>query len=324
MSENFTRSKSVLRLAALALITAFFLQAQARGCDHSDSPIIVGCGYFGIAPGQTLRVNLANLIEAQGRGQKPVDVFARVRVYDAQGRVIAQSAELQIPLKEFRSFNFNRDALSVPGELGTGRLQMRVSLEERTSEPYPFVRHARARGLLPASLEVIDNSTGMTTATLNGFGNDVIIRTGEVPPRGQDSVWTDMSAPIGIVRGQTVRLTAFNSTEPPAGSDGRKYKMLVAALIVDSAGNVLAESDEVLLSSGEFNAFDFNRSDLLLAGEPGTGRLQVRALVRYRFLAVDPTHLGIDSHSALELVDNGTGRTMLGLLLPAVQKPPPR
>jgi hypothetical protein len=270
-------------------------------------------------PGQSLRVNLANLIEVRGREQNPVDVFARVRLYDAQGRVIVQTAELQIPLKEFRSFNFNRDALSVPGEPGTGRLQIRVGLEERTSEPDPFIRDAKASGLLPASLEIIDNSTGMTTAALSGFGNDVIIPAREDPPGGQDSIWTDMSAPVGIARGQTVRLTAFNSTEPRAGSDGRKYKMLVAALIEDSAGNVLAESDEVLLSSGEFHTFDFNRSDLLLAGEPGTGRLQARALVRYRFLVVGATQPGIDSHTALELVDNGNGRTLIGLLLPAVQ-----
>jgi hypothetical protein len=318
MNDNSTRRRSFLHLAPLALITIFFLHAQARGCDHRDGPVFATCGYLGLVPGQTLRLNAVNLIDAQGRGQNPIDVFARALLYDSSGRVIAQSPELTIPFKEFRSFNFNRDALGAPGEPGTGRLQVRVSLEERTSEPYPFVRDARASGLLPASLEIIENRTGMTTASIGGFGN-VINSPSDEPSLGHDSVRIDLSAPVGIVRGQTVRLTGFNSTEPSAVSDGRRYKMLVAALIEDSAGNVLAESDEVLLASGEFHTFDFNRSDLTPTSEPDTGRIQVRALVRYRF-TVDRTQPGIDFHAALELVDNGTGGTMIGLLLPAVQK----
>jgi hypothetical protein len=39
------------------------------------------------------------------------------------------------------------------------------------------------------------------------------------------------------------------------------------------------------MSPQEFRSFDFNRDDLHLAGEPGTGRVQVRLTVLLRRLA---------------------------------------
>ena len=39
---------------------------------------------------------------------------------------------------------------------------------------------------------------------------------------------------------------------------------------------MVARTDGIALDPGEFQSFDVTRADLPLAGEPGTGRLQVR------------------------------------------------
>jgi hypothetical protein len=55
-------------------------------------------------------------------------IFTR---FNTQGGVIAESAEVKIPLKEFRSFNFDRNDLHLAGEPGTGRVQVRVEVQYR-------------------------------------------------------------------------------------------------------------------------------------------------------------------------------------------------
>jgi hypothetical protein len=89
--------------------------------------------------------------------------------------------------------------------------------------------------------------------------------------------------------------------------------MLFAATIFTADGAVIASSDEITLDPGEPHSFLFNRDDLPLVGEGGTGRLQVRAQVRRRFFhgIVDRFSQGKlrEFRSVAELVDNGTGRT---------------
>lgn len=136
---------------------------------------------------------------------------------------------------------------------------------------------------------------------------------------GNDAIWIDIGSPLGIVPGQTLRISVVNPLGPPLpDEDGRKFKMLFAPLILDADGRVIARSDEITLDPGESHSFDFKRADLPLAGEPGTGRLQVRSEIRRRFFS------GIASRipqgvfpGTLELIDNSSGKTML--LLPAVQ-----
>ena len=119
--------------------------------------------------------------------------------------------------------------------------------------------------------------------------------------------------PLGFVRGETIRITVSNPDQPrsQASSDGRKFKMLVAPLIVDAQGEVIAQSDEIEIEPGQFRSFDFNRDDLALRGEPGTGRLQVRSQIRYRFFSiVDRTQITPNEFlNTLEVIDNATGQT---------------
>jgi hypothetical protein len=118
--------------------------------------------------------------------------------------------------------------------------------------------------------------------------------------------------PLGFVRGETIRISVSSpdQAQSQAPPDGRKFKMLVAPLILDAQGHVIAQKDEILIEQGQFHSFDFHRDDLPLAGEPGTGRLQVRTQIRYRFLSIlDRTQMIPDDFPAtIELIDE-TGRT---------------
>jgi hypothetical protein len=130
---------------------------------------------------------------------------------------------------------------------------------------------------------------------------------------GQDSIWIDIGSPLGIVPGQTLRITVLNPLAPaPPGEDGRKYKMLFAPLILDADGRVIARSDEITLDPGQFHSFDFQRADLPLAGEPDTGRLQVRSEIRARFFPGIAARIPQGKiHGAVELIDDATGKTVV-------------
>jgi hypothetical protein len=77
---------------------------------------------------------------------------------------------------------------------------------------------------------------------------------------------------MGFVRGQAFRATlssvAVNET------------VKMSAALVDAQGRVVAQSPTVSIAPGTFRAIDFTRDSLGLAGEPGTGRLQVRMSIR--------------------------------------------
>lgn len=112
---------------------------------------------MGIVPGQTLRVTLFNPPSFESTTQQnPAN--GHIKVFDKRGALLAQSDEAVIPSDEFRSFDFNRDAIASPGERGTNRQQVRA-------KPfYEFTSKRLSRVL--ASFEIVDNRTGETRVLL--------------------------------------------------------------------------------------------------------------------------------------------------------------
>lgn len=141
------------------------LPADAAARGQTELPVIVYAGraLMGLTHGQTLRVTAVHRGGAPRQWARPVG--ARAKLYDANGILLAQSVEATIAAGAFHSFDFDRAALSPPGEPTSGRLQLRVRIELVPEDPW-FVRDPRATGLLDASLELIDNSTGGTAAAV--------------------------------------------------------------------------------------------------------------------------------------------------------------
>ena len=128
-------------------------------------------------------------------------------------------------------------------------------------------------------------------------------------------------AVVSLSTGQTLRISVVNPL-PPAepGADGRKFKMLVAATILDANGRVIARN-EITLDPGQFHSFKFSRADLSVPGEAGTDPLQLRSEIRRRFFQGFHGQILVasgDVNDVVELVDDFTGQTQAAALLRTV------
>jgi hypothetical protein len=130
----------------------------------TELPVIVYAGrsLVGLPYGWTLRVNA--VYPGDPADPRRQSVRSRVKLYDANGALLAQSAEATIAPGKSHSYDFDRAALLAQGEPIGGRLQMRVGVEASANNPSSFTQDPKAAGPLATSLELIDNSTGRTTA----------------------------------------------------------------------------------------------------------------------------------------------------------------
>jgi hypothetical protein len=121
-----------------------------------------------------------------------------------------------------------------------------------------------------------------------------------------ESAWmpSELKTPIGVMPGNKLRFSFFYPTE--AGSQ----PVRVTSYTYDSYGNLLKQTDPVILRPGDFQTVDINRDDLPLAGEEETGRLQIRPGIQVVLMdgSVRPIKLSV----SMETVDNRTGKTSGG------------
>ena len=111
-----------------------------------------GTTFASIIPAQSLRFNVGNLSTLKWGCES---VRAQVKLYDAQGKVIARSQEVEVPCGHFHTFNFDRDDLPLAGEPDTGRLQVRAGIQVLLMDG-----SVRPVKYFPVSMEVMDNRTG--------------------------------------------------------------------------------------------------------------------------------------------------------------------
>jgi hypothetical protein len=173
MQCNLIHQNLVARLIALTLLIGCFAELQISAQDFDGKATtstgrsepdkmsaLLHTSSWGMTCGQTARLIVVNPIEPSERESQQM-LFVQVVLFDANGAVIAESDEIAIPPGEIRSVDFNRDAISLAGEPGSGRLQVRAQVRYRS---FFLVDRTRAIGF-PASLELIDNLTGQTQAT---------------------------------------------------------------------------------------------------------------------------------------------------------------
>ncbi len=104
---------------------------------------------MGIPHGKKLRATIF-----KPRSSGPDYLPSRIKLFDARGYLIAQSDELVIPPGEFRSVEFNGDALPLQRDPGTNQARVRI-------KPFFNFESERLSPVL-ASFEIVDNSTGKT------------------------------------------------------------------------------------------------------------------------------------------------------------------
>jgi hypothetical protein len=88
-------------------------------------------------------------------GSEPVRVQAYI--YDATGRLISRSAEVDLRPGQFLTLFFNRDDLPLAGEEETGRLQMRADIQ------FVLLDSSVRPVKLAVSREVLDTRTGSSS-----------------------------------------------------------------------------------------------------------------------------------------------------------------
>jgi hypothetical protein len=299
MKQYTTRRILIVKLAALTLGTLCAFQTQAHAQEMTRQ--IVMFPSVGLAPGQTLRLTLFNPNGEPVRAQAQIHHTGGILVGLGDGSVRS------VEPGGFQSFNFNRSEIPLSGEDRTGRIQLRASFTIEMAQP--------GKGIdgLAVSMETIEISDGssntilfaerfgkpqapaITTASGRGGGTDVLV--------GSDA----RDVLMGIVPGQTLRVTIFNppSLESGKGSESNPPSASGHVKIFDNSGSLLKQSDDVVIQSGEFRSFDFDRDALASPGEPSTNRKQVRVQPFFEF---SPGRLR-RVLASFEIVNNSTGKT---------------
>ena len=161
MTINFRPGKRINRVATIVLLTvlSFQLTTGAHPLAQDNTTTKTGAtALVALAPGDTLRFTAFNPAPA-GEVGEPISM--QMRLYNEQGRVIANSAEVAIPPGEFRTISFKRDELPLAGEPGTGILQVRTAPLWRFTSSIPVK--------VTTSLEVLSASGGTTGGSFRYF-----------------------------------------------------------------------------------------------------------------------------------------------------------
>ena len=282
----------IVRQIVMALLAlGVLLYQQAPVVAEGMTGYIVIFPSVGLAPGERLRLTLFN----------PDDepILAQAQIHHSGG-ILVGLGDGSVRSGGFHSFDFQRAEIPLPGEAGTGRLQLRASLHISLDHPWKKVDG------LAVSVETISISDGASNTILvaevilprgDGGGRDILVggHTGDVL--------------MGIVPGQKLRVTIFNpySFEAGAGSHENGIRANGHIKIFDNRGSVIDQSDELAIQPGEFRSFDFDGDALTVPREPGTDRVQVRAKPFFEFNSQRLTRV----LSSFELVNKTTGKTEL-------------
>ena len=302
MPHNINRRSMIVRLIATAMfaLPCFQLTAGANSFRAPDGNVmIVQSAPFGLARGQVLRITGLNTGDPVSRNPDGRKYKMLVAFLVEDGSVVGQSDEFTIEPGEFHSFDFDRDDLPLAGEPGTGRVQLSAEVRYRF---FSLVDRTRAT---TASLEIIDKSSGRTTAAQSQKPKEIVV----VGSNGNNpGNFTAEFASIGITPGQLLRFSLLNPNDPSRA--GRRESILASVRLFDADGVQIAQSPVVAIPAGEFRSFDFNRDDLSVAGEPITGRLQSKG--SWSLIIQDAASDDGELPASVEVVDRGSGVSTAG------------
>lgn len=157
------------------------------------------------------------------------------------------------------------------------------------------------------------NSFGLRVVTLalvslSLFQSLAVAQQSSSSTRDECLVFYLGGTPFDFEAGETIRIRVSNPDQlSPQAPDDRRFKMLVAPLILDAQGDVIAQLDEILVEPGEVHSFELHHDEMLQSGEPNADRLQVRPGIRCRFFSLlDRTQMTVFEFPAtFELINSG-------------------
>jgi len=289
-----------MRLATLALCAVALAPIQAG--PQAEISFVFHTISWGMTDGQTARFTVLNPGEAL-RQLPQRDVFVQVTLVDARGATIATSDEIAVPPGEFRWIDFHRRDLPATNDLGS-RIQTRARVRYRS---FSILDRTNLR-VFPTSIEVKDDATGLTTLLASEKPKEIVVVGSKPPPDPVETtelpVVVYSSRLVGVIDGQTLRVSAVRPGET-AAQQRQVSRVLARVSLYDKDGALLARTLEGFIGPGGLRSFDIDRADIPARGEPGTNRLQVRAVLELLGnRSEDPQIV-----TSLELVDNDTGVT---------------
>ena len=260
--------------------------------------------------GDTILLHLAYSADLAPGRAAPSTVRAFAQFRDSTGRVLFTGNDEIITLGGTRTESVSRRQLAVPQ---TGPLTLLT--EWMISAPGGFGRD------LPASAEVVDGCSGRV---LFHIGQGLTLQYH--PADGDGELAIDLHfTPLSLANEQTLRLEVAHEwvfgVELPTAASQTDFFLEIEGVegeySLTQRGNFLP---------GENIAINFSRLDIPAPGDPGTGRLTVRAGMRYR-VRLRPAQLAQmwargtlpQFPALLQLVDNNDP-SALGVLLPAIMK----
>jgi len=162
MKHNLIRYSMIVLLIGLFVVAAVPANAQGEQTDRRVCEVLSFS--YGFVRGETARISVTLPRLANPRSPD-APVSMRIQLLDTEGEVIAQSNEIRLAPGQIRFWDAPRELITVSGEPGTGRLQVRTRIVVTASPDFDPER------LLP-TIEVIDTITGRTN---NSAGKTFLI-----------------------------------------------------------------------------------------------------------------------------------------------------
>jgi hypothetical protein len=164
--DNFS-GKTTVKINARAIWRKLRIRQEFPSSQEQTQVVIyTRSGLIAAIPGQTIRAAWANFSAEDPRDRVLELLSVNVKLFNAAGDVIAQTDAAPAQAGRFDYSDFNRNLIGLPGEPGTGRLPLRVEMTARFRVAHQVDATVLQKALedFPASLELIDNSTGRTYA----------------------------------------------------------------------------------------------------------------------------------------------------------------